>query len=120
MAMDPAKRCVVCGRPIPGSGEPLLPREVECQGCDAEIKAGATVAEARASHQAREVAAYEAIIKVRRERVAAGFSAVDGVTPLQDFRDEKGNDVTVAMMKARARAALDAQEAVEAAAREVA
>lgn len=39
MAIDEAKRCGTCGRPIPGSGEPLLPREIECQGCHAHATA---------------------------------------------------------------------------------
>ena len=130
--MDPAKRCEVCGRPIPGSGEPLLPREIECQGCHAEVAAlivevievdkdGAdtgkrrTLAGAKAiafgNHARREIAAGDAQTRQRRLNVAAGKHADDASRSLEDFTDAKGRTITVAQMKANAQAALDAEAA---------
>jgi hypothetical protein len=112
-------RCPVCGRP--SKGGTLLTNEKPCGGChneyDAAILEGKSAAEAqaiaKAGHEKRELAAYDLLIKTRRERVASGKSATDGVTPLQDFTDPYGNVITVAMMKARAQAALDGDAGVK-------
>lgn len=119
MAIDETKRCKVCGRPKPGSGEPPLPREIECQGCAVEFEGallggaspGVAFQRAMTNHQARELDAHRALIRTRFERNAAGKSSVDGSTPLQDFVDAKGNTVTVSQMKADAQKKLDALDA---------
>lgn len=123
--MTSEARCEVCGRPYDGGT--LLPREIACQGCHGEFLAfkaemlldgktrkytdGGALQAARALHADRELAAFNALIKTRRERVAAGKSALDGTTALQDFTDANGRTVTVAEMQAKAQAALDAEAA---------
>lgn len=116
-------RCEVCGRPWDGGT--LLPREVRCGGCHDELLAFQALVDAKGArvhtdeaaramaynlHANRELAAFDSLIKTRRERVASGKSAEDGVTDLQDFTDAKGKKVTVAEMKARAQAALDKED----------
>lgn len=122
-------RCVVCGFvTLDGDGKPSeaqLPREVAesltCQGCQAEyealiaegLDAGQAKAQATQGHYRRCDAALKARSRLWLERNAAGKSAVDGVTALQDFTDEKGRTYTVADFMARAQAMLDAMDARE-------
>lgn len=118
-------RCPCCGRP--SKGGTLLPREIPCQGChaeyDAAIAAGKTAAQAlevaRAAHETREKAAYDALVRQRYLNNIAGKHADDPTKALEDFsyKDAKGVDrvLTVAEMKARATVYLARYDAAEAA-----
>jgi hypothetical protein len=85
-------RCEVCGRPY--DGEALLPREIACQGCHAEVLVleaavdaegklvrtrDQALADARGKHYAREHEAHAALVLKRYERNAAGLDCETGL-----------------------------------------
>jgi len=117
-------RCEACGRPpqseLDSGKESLLPREVACQGCYAEIAAdkavldakGAriytdaqAVARARANHGKREQAAFDALMTKRLQNNIAGKHADNATLSLQGTVGE------IATAKANAQAMLDALNA---------
>lgn len=70
---------------------------------------------AAGNHFNREQAVLRALVRTRLDRNARGKHAIDGVTDIEDFTDDKGVTVTVAQVKARAAKARDAMDAEDAA-----
>jgi len=110
-------RCEVCGRPY--DDEQLLPREIPCGGCHAEIVAFTTRSEdpltedeareaAHRAHENREINALHDALIARCARIEAGKDGDGRGTDLADFvwRDRAGGTHTLTVAVQRAKAAV--------------